>query len=116
MDDEHINRFGGTAMAGELIAFNLIGVLKAKGILSTEETVAFYENVLQAMERYPKNDPMVGEARKIIDQMAQIAATAPKGTGAPPSGRSSRDCPHLACHGASARFLMQHLRRIWIEL
>jgi len=88
MDDEHINQIGGIAIAGELIAFELIGILKAKGILSKEETVAIYENVLQALERYPKNDPMIGEARKIIDQMAQIAATSPKGAGGPPSGRS----------------------------
>jgi hypothetical protein len=88
MDDEHINQIGGMAMAGEMIAFNLIGILKAKGLLSKEETVAIYENVLQTMERFPRNDPIVGEARKIIDQMAQIAATGPKGAGAPPSGRS----------------------------
>jgi hypothetical protein len=88
MDDGHMNQIGGIAIAGELVAFELVGILKAKGLLSKDETVAIYENVLQGLESYPQNDPIIGEARKIIDQMAQIAATGPKAAGARPSGRS----------------------------
>jgi hypothetical protein len=69
----------GAALAGELAVFSLIGHLKAKGILSKAETIAIYEETLTALELYPHDDPAVRVARKILDQMAQIAAKAPKG-------------------------------------
>lgn len=67
----------GIALAGELTVFALIGHLKAKGLLSKEDTVAIYEQTLSAIEKYPVNDPAVGMARQILDQMASIAAKAP---------------------------------------
>lgn len=69
----------GIALAGELTVFALIGHLKAKGFLSKEETITIYEQTLTALESYPRDDPAVREARKILDQMAQIASSAPKG-------------------------------------
>jgi hypothetical protein len=68
----------GIALAGELIVFALIGHLKSKGILSKEETIAIYEQTLTTLESYSNLDPSVQEARKILDQMAQIATKAPK--------------------------------------
>ena len=79
MKNEEIIEIGGIAMAGELVIFRLIGVLFAKGILSKEETAAIYEDTLTTLEEYPKNDPLVAVARRIIDQMGQIAAKGPKG-------------------------------------
>jgi hypothetical protein len=69
----------GAALAGQLTVFSLIGHLKAKGILSKAETIAIYEHTLTALESYPRDDPAVRVARKLLDQMAQIAAKAPKG-------------------------------------
>jgi hypothetical protein len=68
----------GIALAGELTVFALIGHMKAKGLLSKEETVAIYEETLLALELYPHHDSSVEVARKILDQMAQIAAKSPK--------------------------------------
>ena len=72
------NETRGIALAGELLAFTLIGFLKSKGILSYNETVTIYEQTLMALEAYPHDDLSVREARKIVDQMAQIASKAPK--------------------------------------
>jgi len=73
---EHETR--GIALAGELIVFNLIGHLKAKGVLSYNDTVAIYEQTLMALEAYPRDDLSIREARKIVDYMAQFASKAPK--------------------------------------
>jgi hypothetical protein len=72
------NETRGIALAAELIVFDLIGHLKAKGILSKEDTITIYERTLVALEAYPHDDLAIREARKILDQMAQIAAKAPK--------------------------------------
>jgi hypothetical protein len=75
MSAEHETQ--GVALAGELIVFALIGYMKKKGLLSKEDTVAIYEETLTALEAYPHHDLAVQEARKILDQMAHIAAKAP---------------------------------------
>lgn len=68
----------GIALAAELTVFSLIGHMKAKGLLSREETITIYEQTLTALESYPHYDLAVQEARKILDRMAQIASLAPK--------------------------------------
>lgn len=73
----------GIALAGELTVFTLIGHLKAKGILSKEETVEIYERTLVALESYPKYEASLAVARETLDQMATVAQRAPKGVPPP---------------------------------
>jgi hypothetical protein len=77
----------GIAMAGELTVFTLIGHLKAKGILSKDETVEIYERTLVALESYPKHEAALAVARQTLDQMATIAQRAPQGV--PPPWRAN---------------------------
>ncbi len=76
MDDDHAETRGIT-MAGEMVSFALIGHLLNKGVLTKAETVAIYEQVLSALEAYPQFDKAVEVARRILDQMADIASKAP---------------------------------------
>lgn len=67
----------GMAMVGQLLSFQLIGILKAKGILSKAETVGIYDSTLSQLEALPPDFPGIGEARKILDQMLGIASKSP---------------------------------------
>jgi hypothetical protein len=66
---EHIN---GPAIGfvGFVMVQGLIGFLQGKGLISRDEKRGLLEGLLLNLEAYPvPNDPVVQEARKIIESM-----------------------------------------------
>lgn len=70
----------GIAMAGGLVAFQTIRCLVEKRLISKKDAVMIFERTLTGLEAYPHFDLAVQEARKILDQMAQIITAGPKPT------------------------------------
>ena len=68
----------GLAFVGQLVTTALIARLEANGFLSKDDVV-IHEMALAGLEAYPHNLPFIGVARKIVDQMAAIAAKHPTG-------------------------------------
>lgn len=69
----------GLAFVGQLVTTALIARLEANGFLSKDDVGAIHEMALAGLEAYPHNLPFIGVARKIVDQMAAIAAKHPTG-------------------------------------
>jgi hypothetical protein len=71
----------GIALAGQLVAFQTILCLVEKRLITKKDAVTVFERTLTGLEAYPHFDRAVEEARRILDQMAQIVSSSAKTAG-----------------------------------
>ncbi len=87
MDELDPVDIAGSAIASISVVTTLIGALRSKGLLSSSEVDAVYENALSSLERLPNLDePSVRRARQIVEQLAHLSLGTAKAQQPKPKG------------------------------